>query len=805
MKKNISINISGIIFHIEEDAYEQLRGYLQNISRYFASFEDSDEIVADIESRIAEIFLAKLSDEKQVITDEDVRSLIATMGDVKDFQAVEDELTGAGQESSQNYSSSQQSYSSGTSSAGPAPESERKLFRDDSRKIIGGVCSGLAYYFSINPVWVRLLAVILLVFYGIGLIPYILLWIFLPGNSELPEQKSYKKMYRDPDNRVLGGVSSGLASYFGVDTIVMQLLFVLLTVFGGFGIILYIVLWIILPEARTISEKMQMKGDPVTLSNIETSIKKNLSVEGDKEENILVKILLFPFRLIALLVEALGKILGPVFLFLVEAIRILIGVVLVITGISLAFAGLVAFGAVIGLYTNGFGDQMIWFSDVSIPWSVIAETFPAITSVAAFVAVMVPALLLILLGISVIAKRIIFNATAGWSLFALFLISAVFLSINIPGIAYQFREHGRFDETTSYDYTGSTLVLNMKETGMQDYEGVDLRLAGTEDSTIQVVVNYESQGASRLEAIENAKMISYEYTVEDSVFTFDSNISFLDNAKFRAQDVNVTMYIPYGVPFILDYDLRYILRHGLYHFDLRYNDYPETIWVIVPDRGLTCSTCPEPEEEEEEERENVVIPADSDDYDSAQVISDFRELEIDGAVNASVFYGTTTRILFAKGTPKEGLEMDSDGIRLNLRNNEDEPVTFVLYTPSLERLKADRGSVIYISDFNQDFMDMELEGDAEVTADLDIAELHLDMEDESTLQLHGNGNILMAELRGMSILEAYDFETDNAEITGRGRSKAEITANGEIIVDKSLGSKIDYQGEANYVNRDDRD
>ena len=68
MKKNISINISGIIFHIEEDGYENLRKYLDSINKYFASFEDSSEILADIESRVAEIFLSKLNEGKQVIT-----------------------------------------------------------------------------------------------------------------------------------------------------------------------------------------------------------------------------------------------------------------------------------------------------------------------------------------------------------------------------------------------------------------------------------------------------------------------------------------------------------------------------------------------------------------------------------------------------------------------------------------------------------------------------------------------------------------------------------------------------------------
>src|ERR1041384_1519390 len=135
MKKNISINISGIIFHIEEDGYENLRKYLDSINKYFASFEDSSEILSDIESRIAEIFLSKLNEGKQVITFEDVNSLVSTMGSVSDFKAAEE------QEFQQ---------TENTAQAEPQPQAERKqrtreadkqLYRDQNRKILGGVCA----------------------------------------------------------------------------------------------------------------------------------------------------------------------------------------------------------------------------------------------------------------------------------------------------------------------------------------------------------------------------------------------------------------------------------------------------------------------------------------------------------------------------------------------------------------------------------------------------------------------------------------------------------------------------------------
>ena len=153
MKKNISINISGIIFHIEEDGYETLRKYLDSVNKYFAAFDDSSEILADIEGRIAEIFLSKLNDGKQVITADDVSILITTMGSVSDFKAAEEQEFAAGEPSKENT----REYGSTASTS----SSSKRLFRDQHRKILGGVCAGIGHNFNIDPVWPRVLLALL--------------------------------------------------------------------------------------------------------------------------------------------------------------------------------------------------------------------------------------------------------------------------------------------------------------------------------------------------------------------------------------------------------------------------------------------------------------------------------------------------------------------------------------------------------------------------------------------------------------------------------------------------------------------
>ena len=274
MKKNISINISGIIFHIEEDGYENLKKYLDSINRYFSTFEDSSEILADIESRIAEIFLSKLNEEKQIITSEDVNSLIATMGSVSDFKAAE--------ESDEEANAFRPNAGETTGTPLSEPRSyvpPKSLQRDQKRKILGGVCAGLGNYFSIDPLWFRLLFAALLFAGGVTALIYVIMWIIVPGSYDLEEPEFGKKMFRDPQSKIIGGVSGGVAAYFGIDIILVRVLFILLTFAGGLGFFLYIILWVSLSEARTITDKMQMQGEPVTLSNIESNIKKEFQYQ----------------------------------------------------------------------------------------------------------------------------------------------------------------------------------------------------------------------------------------------------------------------------------------------------------------------------------------------------------------------------------------------------------------------------------------------------------------------------------------------------------------------------------------------
>jgi phage shock protein PspC (stress-responsive transcriptional regulator) len=187
MKITVSVNLGGYSYYIDEDAYDELKRYLKNLELHFAGEESSAEILSDIETRMAELFRAKITGYKQVITIDDVRQVITVLGKPEDID-----------------------------------DKEGRSARDK---------------------------------------------FATPG---------YHRMYRDPDHRIIGGVCSGMGAYWDIDPLIIRIIFAALIFAGGLGALTYVILWIVLPEARTTSEKIEMKGEPVNIHNIKESVKQEI-------------------------------------------------------------------------------------------------------------------------------------------------------------------------------------------------------------------------------------------------------------------------------------------------------------------------------------------------------------------------------------------------------------------------------------------------------------------------------------------------------------------------------------------------
>ena len=282
MKKTLTINIGHSIFNIEEDAFEILNRYLDSIKNYFEKIDSDSDIIKDFELRIAENFSSKVSSSKQCIDLSDVKEVIEIMGSLDDFKEIynDTEPENIKEEKTIN----------------------NKLFRDSSNRIIAGVCSGIAEYFKIDPIIVRVLFFIAV---PLNLIVYIIFWIGIPSKDFDPDLR--KILYRDKENGVIGGVSKGLSNYLKIDANIIRVIFVVSLFFGGAGLLFYFLLWLFTKEAKTIGQKMNMSGFNVNLSNIEDYIKKKTK-NLNSPENTLTKVFLFPFRLLAPLINAFLKI-----------------------------------------------------------------------------------------------------------------------------------------------------------------------------------------------------------------------------------------------------------------------------------------------------------------------------------------------------------------------------------------------------------------------------------------------------------------------------------------------------------------
>ena len=292
MKKVININFQGQVIAIEETAYEILNRYIVSLKSYFSKEEDGDEIVNDIENRIAELFGNRLKLGINCITDDDVEAIINSIGRPEEFDTEYDEESQRRYEVNDNFGGGESKSTADES----LHEGSKSLYRNANEKIIGGVCSGLAHYFKTDPAWFRLG---FLVFFGILFWVYIILWIVL--KEKHLESNVSRRFYRNPNDKYIGGVCGGIAAYFKIDSWIPRLIFLLPLFFNVFGmvtifplshlfgdmdfnwsmngsmVLLYIILMIIVPEAKSVKQKLEMMGEDEYIKSIRDRVNDNLA------------------------------------------------------------------------------------------------------------------------------------------------------------------------------------------------------------------------------------------------------------------------------------------------------------------------------------------------------------------------------------------------------------------------------------------------------------------------------------------------------------------------------------------------
>ncbi|MEO5946439.1 MAG: PspC domain-containing protein [Chitinophagaceae bacterium] len=590
MKKIININLSGRVIPIEDSAYEKLQSYIESLRKYFANEEGRDEIINDIEGRVAELLEEKIRKGASNATDADVEEIITSMGKVEDFEA--EEVAEAKEPNQQsNQQSGQQNYSY------TEKKSRGRLYRDSSDKFIGGVCSGVAAYMNVDPAIVRILfAIITFGGFGLGFLAYIILWIILPTKDL--EGFSGKRLYRNPDDKVIGGVAGGLAAYFAKSAKTIRLIFaaplvlsILLNIFNnvswhndfdfalniGFGsisgtfILIYVVLWMVLPEANTTYEKMEMRGEKVDVNRIRQTVQEGMGnlkekVKGWSEEvkesaqNFTGKAKEFSntrgkafAKDVNETVRSGGRGLG-------HAIGVLFKV------FFLFIAGTIAFALFVALIAFLFGG-IAWWPINNFLWTSNWQQLYAWGTLIFFL--VVPLIGFIAWVIRRIIKVKSRSNYLGWTFGALWTIGWIAAILLASSITKDFRNYEHTDKIIEVVqpvnnkmivavsapellYSGRFSWMNDEGSGW-DLSDDTLRLSTVKftvkpslDSQYHVTLKKHSFGRTEEGAIARAERIQYTVSSIDSVLDIGSGYTVDKDSKFRGQQVEIEILVPIG-------------------------------------------------------------------------------------------------------------------------------------------------------------------------------------------------------------------------------------------------------------------
>lgn len=369
MKKTLTINLNGIVFNIDEDAYQVLNEYLTDLGKHFSA-DEKEEILKDIEARIAELFTEKLGF-RNVVEIQDVQEVMDTLGHPDQFE-------------NDNTQDERKEHFSQTSE--PSKEEKRR----------------------------------------------------------------HRKFYLDGDNKVIGGVAGGVAAYFDLDPLLIRILFVCaLLISFGWAFLIYILIWALKPEAKTVSQKLEMQGIDPNIDNIRDFSSKEECVKKDRRSG------------------ALGTI-----------VKIIFVVFLGIVGLSLCAAAL---GVLIALFAIVFN---------MIP-GISSGTNEIILLISAILLLLCPAIAIIVFCVRMISDRPSRCKWLLWTLLILWIASIVgFTGSSIKSIKNKefnhWKEHIVTKIKTDDDidlFDEDEVNILMKERSIEPFEGIivsdaiDLKLA----------------------------------------------------------------------------------------------------------------------------------------------------------------------------------------------------------------------------------------------------------------------------------------------------------------------------------------
>ena len=576
MNKTVNINIGGLIFHIDEDAYQKLTRYFEAIKRSLSNSSGKDEIMKDIEMRVAELLTEKQKSDKHVINNKDVDEVIVVMGQPEDYRIDDDSDDKTAPEPFYQYTRS------------------KKLYRDKDRGTIAGVCTGLGHYFGVDAVWIKI--------------------IFL------------------------------------------------LLAFTSFGIIAYFVLWVAMPKAVTTSEKLEMTGEPVTISTIEKKVREEFESVSNKFKNADYDKMGNEVKTSA---TKVADGIGDVFMNIFKVFAKILGAIILVFS-SLSLLG-IFIASIILMFSSSMPDNYI-LNHISTPIGL--ETPIWVQGILFLLAFGIPMFFFLILGLKLLVTNLkSIGNIVKFSLLGIWVIAVGVLislgineatqvafdgksvkkeTINIAPIDTLFVKfkNNDFYSKDNYHNTDFRLTQDEKNNEIIYSNNVTIEVLKTEEALPYIQIERISVGKSAVEARNRAEKIKYTYKIQGNQLILDNYLLTDVANKFRGQKVELFLYLPKGTLFKADESVQNYDRTNNDFFNLHFSS--KDYVYLVGDSQVKCLNCPA-DENEYNDVENGVNTEDinvTDENDTVKTVT----VKVNGKVVTETKEGKTKTGKLTVGT-----------------------------------------------------------------------------------------------------------------------------------------------------------
>lgn len=578
-----------------------------------------------------------------------------------------------------------------------------------------------------------------------------------------------KRLYRDTDNKILGGVCSGISSYFNIDSSIVRLVWIILFFFFGTGLLIYLILWVIVPEAVTTAQKLEMKGEAPTLDNIINKVK---TEAGKVEQNL--KSQNFGQKITDLLTG-----LSPILLVILKVFALCIGIFLLVILSSVLIALIAGTGSFV---LNNEGNVLHFlpnFFDAS--W----EFMTVKTLMALFIGI---PLFSILAGI----LKFVFNSKVnfrpirvvlGWVWVATIPLLIYFASIGIRN----FRSHETLTREETFS-VGNSMVLKANFSDEDDlFDRINIQIVPSDDSLVHVIIEESASGHNSTNARKNAEKIVAAASFTGNVLVLKTSDYYEKTGLFRRQDADFTIKIPNGKTFVLDKSLEDNntsiegINRNYYVSDFRENNKG----LIFIGQELYCPTCPDS------------IPVGSSGIMDKR---NFDQIEVEGWIEVEIKKGNNYSI--QKIGPSElirHMEIYQSGSVLNITmedgyfNLKTKPKV-IITMPQINDLKLSGASECKTELFAGNNLHLELNGASNATMQAEFDDIRIELTGASRLNLTGNTRNVDLDISGASNFNAEKMNIETVSLELNGASEAILGITKSISGNLSGASRMEYAG-----------